>query len=136
MTTSVSFIGLGRMGLPMATNLMKAGFQVIGCDVDPAKAGALAERGATIAANPGEAARRSDISISMIMNDTVLREVACGENGILSAADTGHTYVDLSTVSPAASASVRAAAAERGIVYLCGKVAGSIDLAEQAGLTL
>ena len=133
---TVAFIGLGRMGLPMAANLLKAGYGVIGCDPDAEKLGALRARGAEAAASPGEAAARADMTVSMIMNDAVLREVASGRDGVLQGARAGHVYCDLSTVSPAASAEVGVAAKARGVAYLCGKVAGSIGLAESAGLTL
>lgn len=134
--TVVGFIGLGRMGLPMASNLLKAGFAVTGCDVDRGRTETLAARGARTATTPAEVARGVDISISIIMNDAILREVACGADGVLGAAAEGHTYVDLSTVSPAASAEVAAKARKRGVRYLCGKVAGSIGLAEEGSLTL
>ena len=74
--------------------------------------------------------------MSIIMNDAVLRAVALGPDGVLAGARPGSIVVDLSTVSPAASADVGAAARERGVGYLCGKVAGSVGLAESAGLTL
>ena len=120
----------------MASNLLRAGFPVIGCDVDRARTEALAARGATVAASPAEAARRADLTLSMIMNDAVLHAVASGPDGVLAGAASGHVFVDLSTVSPAASAAVAAAARERGVAYLCAKVAGSVGLAEEAGLTL
>lgn len=136
MTTTVGFVGLGRMGLPMAGNLLKAGMRVVGCDVDPARTAALAGLGAGTAASPAEAARGADVTVSMVMNDAILLEVAAGPDGVLAGAGPGRVYVDLSTVTPAASARVATAARERGVAYLCGKVAGSVGLAEQAGLTL
>lgn len=81
---TIAFIGLGRMGLPMASNLLRAGFSVIGCDVDRAKAEALASAGAAVAASPAEAARRADLTFSMIMNDAVLHAVATGADGVLA----------------------------------------------------
>jgi 2-hydroxy-3-oxopropionate reductase len=120
----------------MAMNLLKAGFPVIGCDRDTARAEALAAKGAEIGSTPGDTARRADITLSIILNDHVLSEVALGPEGVLAAAEPGHLYVDLSTVSPAASAAVAEEARRRGISYLCGKVAGSVGLAEQGGLSL
>jgi 3-hydroxyisobutyrate dehydrogenase-like beta-hydroxyacid dehydrogenase len=133
---TIAFIGLGRMGLPMASNLIKAGFDVIGCDLDIGRRDALAALGGQVAATPAQAAARSDMSISMIMNDAILRAVAMGPEGVLAGARAGHVYADLSTVSPAASAEVAAAARAAGIGYVCAKVAGSIGLAESAGLSL
>ncbi|MGL4323070.1 MAG: NAD(P)-binding domain-containing protein, partial [Beijerinckiaceae bacterium] len=133
--TRVAFIGLGRMGLPMASNLIRAGFAVTGCDLDGDRCAALAVLGGAIAATPAEAAAHSDMTLSIIMNDAILQTVACGADGVIASARPGHLYCDLSTVSPAASAQVAAAMASRGVSYLCAKVAGSIGLAQSGVLT-
>jgi 3-hydroxyisobutyrate dehydrogenase-like beta-hydroxyacid dehydrogenase len=132
----IGFIGLGRMGLPMAGNLLKAGLSVVGCDLDAKRCAAFAGLGGRIAETPAAAAAQSDLTLSIIMNDAILREVATGTNGVLAGARPGHLYVDLSTVSPVASAEVAAAARAAGVGYLCAKVAGSIGLAEAGKLTL
>jgi 3-hydroxyisobutyrate dehydrogenase-like beta-hydroxyacid dehydrogenase len=134
--TTVGFIGLGRMGMPMATNLLKAGFGVVGCDVDPTRGEELVKRGGASARDVAETARRSDIVITMIMNDRILHEVALGERGVLANLPEGGILADLSTVSPAASEAVGKAAAAAGRGYVCGKVAGSIGPATDATLTL
>lgn len=134
--TTIAFIGLGRMGLPMARNLLKAGFAVVGYDLDPARGRLLRDDGGQIAPSIAEASARADITLSIIMNDAILRAVALGDSGVLKGAGPGHLYCDLSTVSPAASAEVAATARAAGVGYLCAKVAGSIGLAEAAQLTL
>jgi len=132
----IGFIGLGRMGLPMATNLLRAGHAVTGCDISPARAALFAERGGNVAPTPKAAARSADATFSMVMDDAALREVSCGADGIFAGAGDGHIYADLSTVTPGASADVGARAAEAGVVYVCAKVSGSVGLAEEGGLTL
>ncbi|MEZ5776923.1 MAG: NAD(P)-dependent oxidoreductase [Paracoccaceae bacterium] len=134
--TTVGFIGLGRMGLPMATNLLKAGFRVVGVDPDPARTGALAKAGGEAARDVAAAAKNSDIVLSMIMNDAILGKVALGPDGVVENLRPDAVYADLSTVTPAASASVAQAAAARGVGYLCGAVAGSIGPATDGTLTL
>jgi 2-hydroxy-3-oxopropionate reductase len=134
--TTVAFVGLGRMGLPMASNLLARGFAVVGCDLDAARSDALAARGGTVAATAAEAAAQADVTFSIIMDDAILRAVALGPTGVLAGAGPGHVFADLSTVSPRASGEVGEAAAKAGIGYVCAKVAGSIGLAETAGLTL
>ncbi|WP_293853719.1 NAD(P)-dependent oxidoreductase [uncultured Alsobacter sp.] len=134
--TTIAFIGLGRMGLPMASNLLARGFSVVGCDLDTARTAALAAKGATVAATAADAAAQADVTFSIIMNDDILRAVALGPSGVLAGAKPGHVFADLSTVSPKASGEVEAAAAKAGVGYVCAKVAGSIGLAETAGLTL
>ena len=98
----IGFIGLGRMGMPMAANLVKAGFSVTGHDLAAARMTEFAALGGEIAENPAQVAAATDITFSIIMNDAVLHEVACGAVGVLAGASCGHVYADLSTVSPAA----------------------------------
>jgi 2-hydroxy-3-oxopropionate reductase len=132
----IGFIGLGRMGLPMATNLLRAGHEVTGCDLSPARTALFAERGGKVATTPAAAARSAEATLSMVMDDAVLREVTYGPDGVFAGAGGGHIYADLSTVTPGASADVGARAATAGIIYLCAKVSGSVGLAEEGGLTL
>jgi len=132
----IGFIGLGRMGLPMAANLLRAGHAVVGCDIDPARRTAFAALGGALADTPALAVAGSDATLSMVMTDAILRDVACGPHGVLAGARPGHLYADLSTVTPTASAEVSARAAAAGVAYLCAKVSGSVGLAEQGGLTL
>lgn len=132
----IAFIGLGRMGLPMARNLIRKGFVLIGCDRDVGRMSLLAAEGGLCAATPREAAAQADATLSMIMNDAILHAVALGPDGVLAGARPGHLYCDLSTVSPAASAKVAEAAGAAGAHYVCGKVAGSVGLAEKGELSL
>jgi 3-hydroxyisobutyrate dehydrogenase-like beta-hydroxyacid dehydrogenase len=133
---TVGFIGLGRMGLPMAGNLLKAGFAVVGCDLDAGRREAFVRRGGRIAETPAATAAACDMTLSIIMNDAILREIAMGSAGVLAGARPGHLFADLSTVSPAAASDVAAAARAVGVACLCAKVAGSVGLAEAGALTL
>lgn len=133
---TIGFVGLGRMGAPMAANLLGAGYPVLVYDVDPDRCSRLQKAGARVAGSPAEVARQSQISFSIIMNDAILRQVALGDNGIAVGAEPGHLYCDLSTVSPAVSAEVAAALADKDVGYLRGKVAGSVTLAEAGTLTV
>ena len=72
----------------------------------------------------------------MIMNDAILHRVALGPEGVIANLAAGAVYADLSTVTPAASATVREAAEARGGGYLCGAVAGSVGPATDGTLTL
>ena len=79
------------------------------------------QAGAEVASGPADVAARSDVSLTMVMNDRVLREVALSEGGILGAAAPGHLYCDLSTVSPQVSADIAAAAEQRGVALPAGQ---------------
>src|SRR5882672_10000473 len=81
---SVAFIGLGRMGLPMATHILNAGFPLVVWNRTPQKGAALITAGATLAKSPGEAASGADIVISSLMDDEAVFTITKGKNGILT----------------------------------------------------
>ncbi len=120
----------------MARCLLREGFPVVAYDIDAARTAEAEAAGATVAASPADAAARSDVSLTMVMNDAVLRQVAIGDAGMLTAAAPGHLYCDLSTVSPQVSADIAVAAEAHGVHYLRAKVAGSIGLATDGQLTV
>ncbi len=132
----IAFLGLGRMGNPMARNLLRAGYTLTVYDVLPDKVEALVAHGARAATTPGEAVAEADLIITMIMSDAILLDLARGPSGILAHAKAGALFTDMSTVSPMASAQVAKEAHECGVRYLPSKVAGSIIPAEQGTLII
>lgn len=133
---TVGFVGLGRMGGPMVGCLLRAGVRVVAFDIDTRRTAEAAQAGAELAASPADAAAHSDVSLTMVMDDRVLREVALSQSGILAGAAPGHLYCDLSTVSPQVSGEIAAAAAQAGVRYVRAKVAGSTGLAADGQLTV
>ena len=133
---TVGFVGLGRMGGPMVGCLLRAGLPVVAFDVDARRTAEAAEAGAEIATSPADVAARSEVSLTMVMDDRVLRLVALSDTGILAGARPGHLYCDLSTVSPQVSAEIATAAEVAGVRYLRAKVAGSTGLASEGQLTV
>ena len=83
MKTQVGFIGLGSMGLPMAQNILKAGFPVWTYNRTKEKAAPLLEQGGQWAASPAELAAACDIVVSMVSNDDALKEIVEGTSGIM-----------------------------------------------------
>ena len=135
-TLSIGWIGLGKMGTPIVRNLLKAGFAVSVYDVDAKRIAELEAQGAKAAATIAALSASSNVVVSIIPDDDVLLKVALGENGVLAHAAPGTVYVDMSTVSPAASVRVRDAAQARDIFYVGAPVSGSTVLAEKAQLTV
>lgn len=131
--TKIGWIGTGKMGAPMARQLVAAGAHVSVCDPVAANAEST---GATIASSNRDAAAGAEITVSMIPNDAVLRDVALGEGGILAVMQPGAIYVDMSTVAPETSLEVAAAAAAAEIGYVRAPVSGSTILAEAGNLTI
>jgi 3-hydroxyisobutyrate dehydrogenase len=126
MDRTVGFIGLGTMGLPMATNLAKGGVKLVAHDAD-ATALAAAGRlpGASVARSPGEVAARAQVVFTCLPNDDIVRRVYLGPEGIAAGAAKGLVTCDCSTVSPEATLEIAGALAERGIHHMDTPMLGS-----------
>ena len=82
----IGFIGLGIMGKPMSKNLLKAGYQLVVCDVVKAPVDEVVAAGAQAAASPKEVAAQTEIIITMLPNSPQVRQVLLGENGVIEGA--------------------------------------------------
>ena len=133
---TVGFVGLGRMGLPIAANLLRSGFNVRGFDLSPERLDLFRQHGGTVALSAAEAAVGADLAIMLLMSDAIVEDVSLGAAGLLAALPQGAVLCDLSTTSPALSARLAVAARAAGRRFLCGRVVGSVGLAETAGLTV
>jgi 2-hydroxy-3-oxopropionate reductase len=122
--TKVGIIGLGIMGGPMASNLLKAGHDVIGFDVVPAALERLAGEGGTSAVSAAQAAAESDVVITMLPNHPQVEAVALGEGGVLDSAKPGTLYIDMSSIRPETARKLAEAGAERGVRVLDAPVSG------------
>jgi len=134
--TKVGWIGAGKMGFPMCRCLIKSGAELYVSDPDESQIINLVNEGAQASLSNISAASNSDVVISMIPNDTVLRDVVFGESGIFSVMKNNSVYVDMSTVSPEVSEEVSIEAINRGICYLRAPVSGSTVLADSGDLTI
>ncbi len=125
MAERVGFVGLGIMGLPMAQNLVDAGYELAVFNRTRAKAEALAASGRVeVSDSPGELARGSDVVITMLPGPPEVRAVVAGEDGLLEAARPGTLLVDMSTSSPALSRELARVADGRGVGMLDAPVSG------------
>ena len=132
----IGWIGLGKMGDPMSKNLIKAGYPVTVWNRTAGKTAALAEAGAEVADSIKDMVAESDVIISMISDDPVLEAVSIGAGGAFEAAKKGTIFIDMSTVSPVASARVAEGAEKAGLQYLRAPVSGSTALATAGTLTI
>lgn len=125
MTQQIAILGLGTMGMGMATNLLKAGFRVAAYNRTSAKAAPLGALGASIASTPADAARDADVVISMLSDDDASRKTWTGEHGALNGAKPGAVLVESSTVTPAWIAEFALLAAEHNFPVVDAPVTGS-----------
>ena len=131
----IAFIGLGNMGLPMAQNLLKAGHQVEGVDVNPAALAKLTAAGGSIDETAKGAASRADVVITMLPSGKEVREVYLGSSGIVENANAGTLLIDCSTIDVETARAVAAQAESRGLLMLDAPVSGGVGGATAATLT-
>ncbi|MCY1217268.1 2-hydroxy-3-oxopropionate reductase [compost metagenome] len=131
----IGWIGIGAMGRPMCLNLLKAGHVLTVFDKVPGQCEAVVAAGARTVPSAQELVAQSDVVFSTIFDDAGLRELFLSGGGIAEAARAGQVFVDMSTVSPQASAAVAAALAQRGASWLRAPVSGTVSLAASAQLS-
>lgn len=121
---NVGFIGLGIMGKPMSKNLLKAGYDLVVCDLNRAAVEEVVGAGAAAACTPKEVAAQADIIITMLPNSPQVKQVVLGEGGVIEGAKAGSVVVDMSSIAPLVSREVAARLAEKGIDMLDAPVSG------------
>jgi 2-hydroxy-3-oxopropionate reductase len=134
--TTVGFIGLGIMGGPMAANLVKAGFDVIGHNRTPEPTRRLVEQGGRGADSLAEAVRDADVVVTMLPDSSDVEAVALGEDGIYAHAKPGTLHLDMSSIRPDVAKQVAEAGKERGIRVLDAPVSGGEQGAIDATLSI
>lgn len=128
---TLGFVGLGAMGSRLARRLLDARFSVVGYNRSVEKAKPLVDAGLRLGRTPREVAEVSDVVFSMITDDAALRAVALGPDGIVGGLRHGTVYVEMSTVSPAATREVGEVVAARGATMLDAPISGSTITVEQ-----
>ncbi len=133
---SVGFIGLGRMGAPMAGHLAGAGFELVVADQDPNAVEAFtAEHGGTTAKSLTELGGSVDAVITMLPNSKIVRQVIL-EDGVADGLDAGKVVIDMSTSDPVDTRALGEALSQRGIGMIDAPVAGGVVFARNATLSL
>ena len=134
--TTVGFIGLGIMGGPMAANLVKAGFDVVGYNRSPEPVQRLVEQGGRGAGSLAEAVRDADVVVTMVPDSPDVEAVALGEDGIYAQAKPGTLHLDMSSIRPDVAKKVGEAGKERGMRVLDAPVSGGEQGAIDATLSI
>ena len=133
--TTIAFIGLGHMGLPMARNLLKAGFAVTAFDLAQEALDAFAQDGGKRAASAAEAVRDALVVVSMQPASRHVEGLYLGDDGLLQKITPGSLVLECSTIAPDSARKVHAAAAARGIALLDAPVSGGTAGAAAGTLT-
>lgn len=134
--TNLGFVGLGVMGSRIVERLLEAGHQVTGWNRTRAKAEWLIERGLRWADSPRDVTLASQVVFTMVTDTRALQQVTGGEHGLLAGLGEGSVYVDMSTVSPAASRELARRVRQSGAQMLDAPVSGSVATLEEGRLSL
>ncbi|VTU37579.1 3-hydroxyisobutyrate dehydrogenase [Variovorax sp. PBL-E5] len=135
MPEPIAFLGIGNLGLPMATNLLKAGYPVVAFDPSAERLALLAQRGAQAARHGADAVREAGVVVTMVPSGKELRQVFF-DDGVLAAARPGTLFIDCSTVDTESARHVKQAAHAAGHMMVDAPVSGGSVRAEQATLTI
>jgi 4-hydroxybutyrate dehydrogenase/sulfolactaldehyde 3-reductase len=133
---NIAFFGLGAMGSPIATNLLRAGHLLRVYDLSPLACARLAEAGASVGADPADTVRGCDIVVTLLPTSVEVRQTLVGVNGVngingingaLAAASPGTIFVDMSTGALADFMQLRDRVAEQGAVLVDCPIARGPD---------
>ncbi len=129
----IGFVGLGRMGRPMASNLCRKGFRLVVHDIDRAAVAELASLQARPAESVAEVSAQAGVIVTMLPNSAIVREVVSGPGGVLAHAKPGSLIMDMSTVDPLATDALAREAALKGVAFVdapVGRLASHADRGE------
>ncbi|MEC9272071.1 MAG: NAD(P)-dependent oxidoreductase [Chloroflexota bacterium] len=132
----IGFIGLGRMGLPMAYNLLKAGLDLTVHNRSQPKVQDIAAAGATAAISSAEVTRQCDIVLACLPDIATSEEVFLGPDGVMANARPGQIIVDHSTVGIDTSKACAEAAEAKGAMFLDAPISGGTERAENGTLVI
>ena len=135
MSKKIGFIGIGLMGLPMAKNILKSGYNLKVFNRSKNKAEVLKEFGAVITTSIGEVVKDSDVVITMLTDDTAINEVMSSPN-FLENLKSGTIVIDMSSVKPTTASKYGNNLKSKNINYLDAPVSGGTIGAEEASLAI
>ena len=130
----IGFLGLGKMGTPMALRLLVAGHELSVWNRTEGRTEPLVREGAIAAGTPAEAELGADAVITMLFDDAAHEEVLFGSNGLMDALEPGALHISCSTISVALSEKLTAEHARRGHLFVAAPVFGRPNVAEDGRL--
>lgn len=132
----VAVIGLGSMGFGMAASLARAGFAVVGSDVQTATLARFAKDHGRAGETPADAARDADIVVTVVVNAAQTRDVLFGPKGAAATAKPGAVIISSATMSPKDAVALSEQAAAAGLLYLDAPISGGAQRAAEGALTI
>src|SRR5687767_9810132 len=135
MSQTLGFVGVGRMGGPMAGRLLDAGHSLVVFDTNPAVVKPLTDRGAASASSAEDVASQAEVVFISLPTPPIVQVVSLGDKGILNGSRV-KTMIDLSTTGPSVAKVVARAAGERGVAWADSPVSGGVTGAAKGTLAV
>lgn len=132
----LGFIGLGKMGKPMAANLLKAGHECTVYNRSLKAVNELVELGASRASSPAEVGRNAEVVCLCLPIGRDVEAIVCGQDGLLTTLPKGALIIDHSTISPEESRRIHDICLMKGISFLDAPVSGGVTGAEKGTLSI
>lgn len=132
----LGFIGLGKMGRPMAKNLLKAGYQLFVYNRSIQAVNELVESGAVAASSPAQVGKEAEVVFLCLPIGRDVENIVGGEDGLLTTLPKGALVIDHSTISPEDSRRVYEFCLEKGAGFLDAPVSGGVTGAENGSLSI
>jgi 3-hydroxyisobutyrate dehydrogenase len=132
----VAFLGLGKMGLPMARRLHEAGAPVLGFDVAESAREAFSQGGGAVASSAQEAAQSSDVLITMLPHGKAVRTALLGGEPLVAHLGKGAVIIDMSSSAPVGTRELAEELAARGIHLIDAPVSGGVKRAIDGSLAI
>jgi 3-hydroxyisobutyrate dehydrogenase-like beta-hydroxyacid dehydrogenase len=136
MKPKVGFMGLGIMGLPMAANILRAGYPLMVYNRTPDKAGPLTTQGAALASSPRALAQAAEVIVAMVTGPEALHHLLWGPEGAGGAMNHGKVFINMSSVAPAYTRELARELAPTGAAFLDAPVSGTKKPAEDGTLVI
>jgi 3-hydroxyisobutyrate dehydrogenase len=132
----IGFVGLGMMGLPMAKNLVEAGYTVTVFDLDAGAIEEAQEFGASPASTGAEVAAQSDIIITMVPDSPHVEAAIAGNGGIIEGIRAESVVIEMSTILPETGKRMAELLAEKGADFVDAPVTGGVAGAEAGSMSI
>lgn len=132
----VCVVGLGSMGMGVATSLLRAGFETTGCDVSDDAMARFVDAGGRAIGDPAEAAKGADVVITVVVNAAQTETVLFGERGVVGAMAKGGVVLSFATMGPDVARGFEERVAALGLDYIDAPISGGAGKAAAGQLTI
>jgi len=136
MSEPIGFIGLGKMGFPIAENLLRAGHPLKVYNRTASKAAGLVAAGAQSVSSPAEVATSGGIVVSMLADDHAIEEICAGDDSFVTRLGAGGIHISMSTIAPATARRLAEEHAKKNVTYVAAPVFGRPEAAASRQLAI